>query len=92
MGATWMAAVPWLVFALLSAAGALGLLAVVSPTRFAQVAQSGGHWIDTSRVAQMLDQPYMIDHHVLRYSRLFGVLVVGSSLWLAYLYGVRCAH
>jgi hypothetical protein len=88
MTATWLVGLPWVVFALLSLAGALGLLAIVSPTRFARVAQSGGYWVDTRWITDFLDRPISVDHHVLRYSRSFGVLVVASSLWLAYLFAV----
>jgi hypothetical protein len=84
-----MPAIPWLVLSFLGITGLLGLLAVVSPPRFARIAQSGGQWIDTSKLQQLLDRPIGIDHHVLRYSRLFGAAVIASALWLAYVYATQ---
>ena len=90
MGSTDFAAMSGLAFALLGVAGALGLLAVVSPARFATIAHGGGRWIDTSSISELLDRPISVDHYVLRYSRTFGVAVVISAVWLAYLYAIRC--
>jgi hypothetical protein len=85
MTPAWAIGFPTLAFGLLGIAGVLGLLAILSPAYFARIAQSGGHWIDTSGVAQLLDKPIKIDQAVLHYSRWFGIAVVVSSAWLAYL-------
>lgn len=85
MNAAWLSGIPTLAFGLLGIAGTLGLLAILSPSYFARIAQCGGHWVDTSRVAQLLEKPIEVDQAVLRHSRVFGVAVVASSAWLAYL-------
>lgn len=90
MSSTWFFAAPPLILGLLSLIGLLGLIAVVSPSRFAQIARSGSHWVDTSHLAQAIERPIPIDQHVLRYSRVFGVAVVASAAWLAYVYVALC--
>jgi len=88
-GIPGLSATDGLVFALLGIAGLLGVLAVLSPSRFALIAHSGGQWIDTSKLTELLDRRIPVDHMVLRHSRLFGVLVTVSALWLAYVFATR---
>jgi hypothetical protein len=70
----------------------LGLLALFAPDAFALVATRGSKWVDTERVLQALDKPIDVDHHVLRYSRIFGVLVALSALWLGYVFWILTSH
>ena len=76
----------WIVFSLLAFVLFLGLLATFSPNRFAGIATRGSQWIDTDKLLEFLDKPIDVDRQVLRYSRVFGVLVTLAALWLAYLY------
>ncbi len=78
--------VQWIVFSLLAIVLVLGLLATFAPDRFAHIAQRGSKWIDTDQVVKFLEKPIDVDRHVLRYSRVLGVLVTLAALWLAYLY------
>ena len=64
----------------------LGLLATFAPQRFSAIAASGGRWVDTDKVRELLERPIDVDQHVLRYSRVFGVLVALASGWLAFVY------
>lgn len=76
----------WIVWPSLAVVTALGLLATLAPAHFAQLASRGSQWVDTSKVLAFLDKPIDVDRHVLRYSRVFGVLVVLAAAWLAYVY------
>lgn len=69
--------------AILALAGICGLIAVASPARFKTLAELGGRWIDTNRIAQRLDQRYDIDRYALRYPRAFGLAVLAASAFLA---------
>jgi len=80
----WLSGLWALTYCLLALSGALGVLAVVSPACFARVAQGSGYCVDTSRLAQFLERPIDIDQAVLRYSRILGLAVVASSIWLTY--------
>lgn len=81
----------WLVGITLAVIFVLGLVATISPGRFASIASRGSRWIDTDKVLEVLDRPIDIDQHVLRYSRVFGVAVALAALWLAYVYWVFVA-
>jgi hypothetical protein len=41
---------------------------------------------------EALDKPYDVDQHVLRYSRIFGVLVAISAAWLGYVFWLLIHH
>jgi hypothetical protein len=79
--------IPWKPVAWIGlvAAGGSGLLIIVAPKRFSQLASWCNLWIDTDRLAKRLDYRVEIDAYVLRYGRLFGLVVVAASLALAYL-------
>ena len=79
----------WFVWPLLGAIAALGLLAFMSPARFAVIAYGGGTWIDTDKIRQILDQRVDIDRYVVRYGRFFGLLVIGAALLIGYMYYTR---
>jgi diguanylate cyclase (GGDEF)-like protein len=69
-------ALPYIVHSLLGLAGAVGLLALVSPKMFAVVAETSGLWVATPK-AQTFDEVVIdIDQFVFRNSRQFGALVV----------------
>ena len=76
--------VQWIILPALSVIFCLGLLAMLSPGHFAAIAMRGSRWIDTEKVLQALDKPIDVDRHVLRYSRVFGLLVALSAAWLAW--------
>ena len=76
----------WVVWAFLAVVAVLGLVALVSPRRFAALAQRGSKWIDTSRVVEAMDRRVDVDQHIIRHSRVFGVLVIVAALVLASLF------
>ena len=55
-----------------------GLIAVVSPNRFAMLVYSTGRWVDTNRWAAFLDRRVDIDRFIHPHSRIFGCLVLAS--------------
>ena len=74
------------IFALLAGIAMLGLLAVLSPKWFAQLANRSSRWVDTSRYLRRLDEPVDVDKHVLRYSRIFGAAVIMSAVLLTWVF------
>ena len=70
----------------------LGAVAIVCPDTFASVARGGSTWIDSQQILQALDKKVDIDEHVLRYSRVFGIVVVGAAFYLGYIYYVHVMH
>ncbi|MBX3414437.1 MAG: hypothetical protein KF708_17255 [Pirellulales bacterium] len=70
---------------LLAFAGALGLLAVVSPRLFQKLAGQTDRWVDSSRALECLDRRVDIDAYILPRSRLLGVAVLASVAVLSYL-------
>jgi hypothetical protein len=55
---------------------ALGLLAVISPTRFSALASRSGQWVDSEKYLRVLDKRIDVDQYVLPYSRWLGVAVL----------------
>lgn len=55
-----------------------GLIAVVSPNRFALLVHSTGKWVDTNRWAAFLDRRIDIDRFIHPHCRIFGCLVLAS--------------
>jgi hypothetical protein len=79
------------VFGLLGVIAVLGLLALLSPKHFAQIANRSSQWVDTSNYFRRLDEPVNVDKHVLRYSRVFGAAVILSAAllcWVFFRYGL----
>ena len=74
-------AVLWTTLALL---GLVGLIAVISPNRFQKLAMRSGQWVDTNKLAEVLDKRVDIDRYVLPFSRLLGVAVILSVAVLSY--------
>jgi hypothetical protein len=68
----------------LSIFGFIGLIAVVSPNRFAVLATRSGRWVDTNKVLEVLDKRIDIDRYVLPFSRLLGITVILAVAVLAY--------
>jgi hypothetical protein len=64
--------------------GLIGLIAIVSPRRFEKLATRSGKWVDTNKLAEVLDKRVDIDHYVLPFSRLLGVAVILSVAVLSY--------
>ncbi len=69
--------------------GTLGLVAFISPRRFARIAVWSSGWVDSGKWLKCLDRRFDIDRYVLRYSRILGILVILSASFLAYLYADR---
>jgi hypothetical protein len=67
---------------LLALCGALGLLALVSPSLFQRIATAGSRWFDTQKWIERLDRRYDIDRYVLPHSRVLGALVIASVVFL----------
>ncbi len=66
----------FVVLAALGLVGVAGLLALASPRFFSRLAYWGDLWVDTDKYADVLNYQVQIDHHVVRHSRLFGVVVM----------------
>ncbi len=66
--------------------GAVGLLALISPSAFATLAVRGGRWVDTSKVIAKLDKRIELDERVLPYSRFLGAAVLVAVAVLAYMF------
>jgi hypothetical protein len=89
MPAALLATLPdlqWIVWPVLAIVFTLGLVATFAPGRFQTIASQSGKWIDTDKIREALDKPIDVDQHVLRYSRVFGVLVAVAAVWLGYVY------
>ena len=74
---------------LLAAVGAIGVLAIVSPRLFGAISTQGGKWIDSSKFFAIFDKRIDVDGPVLRHSRVLGVAVVASVLFLGYTVWVK---
>jgi hypothetical protein len=70
--------------AVLAIIGVFGLIAVLSPRRFAVLATRSGRWVDTNKIAEVFDKRIDVDRYVLPFSRLLGVAVLVSVAVLAY--------
>ena len=62
----------------LALVGIVGMIAILSPQRFAKLATRSGRWVDTKKALEVFDTRVDIDHYVLPFSRLLGVAVVAS--------------
>lgn len=63
-----------------------GVIAVFLPQVFGRLATFLGRWVETRPTFAVFDTRVDIDHHVLRYTRVFGVLVLlASAFWAALL-------
>jgi hypothetical protein len=80
---------PWVigVWVLLSFCGFAGIVAVASPRWFARLSRGGSKWIDTNRVAAVLDRRIEVDQYLLPYSRWLGAAVLASVAALVYVMG-----
>ncbi len=72
-----------IVGSLLLVCGLLGLLAIVHPRWFAALSSQGSQWVDSSRMLAFLDRRFDVDRLLLRHTRLFGSLILGSVTLLA---------
>lgn len=61
-----------------------GMVAIVSPARFARIAGFWGKWIETRPQVPLVDARVDVDSTILRYTRPFGVAVIcAAAVWLA---------
>ena len=74
------------VWAGLGIIGALGLLALFAPQRFAALTQHSSQWVDTEKILSSLDKKVDVDQYVLPHSRILGGLVLAGVATLAYLF------
>ena len=81
--------ISWIVWTVLASVAVLGLVALVSPERFALLARGSSKWIDTEGIRERVERPIDIDQFVFRNSRVFGVLVVAAAGVLGYVYYVQ---
>jgi len=77
----WMAGV----WASLGALAFVGLLAIVSPSKFSALSSRGSRWVDTSKVLAQLDRRVDVDQYILPYARFLGVAVLASVAFLGWL-------
>jgi hypothetical protein len=73
-----------LVFAVLSLAGIVGLLAIFRPQTFVRTAAACSRWVDSERLLRIFDKRFDVDRWFLPHCRLLGLLVVLSISLLAY--------
>src|SRR3954469_14108400 len=81
LAVTTKQAILWATLAML---GCIGVVAIVSPGRFAALATRSGRWVDTNKLVEVFDKRVDIDHYVLPFSRLLGVAVLASVAVLTY--------
>jgi hypothetical protein len=82
--AVWQGALTPILWSIVVIAGALGLVALVSPRWFAAIARAGNHWVDTSKWLAKFDTRVDVDSRLLPYSRHLGAAVIASVAALAF--------
>jgi len=75
-----LAPVVWTTLGIISA---LGMLAIVSPSRFTALTTRSSTWVDTDKFLTALDKRIDIDKYVLPFSRTLGVSVVLAAAIIA---------
>ena len=85
---TLVAQINWapLVWVALGMVAALGLVALLSPSRFAVIATRGNQWIDSGKYLEVLDRKVDVDRLVLPFSRWLGAAVLAAVALLAIVY------
>ena len=73
LAALSLAPLAWVGLGMLAA---VGLLAVVSPSRFTALASRSNQWVDSDKYLRVLDKRIEIDQYVLPYSRWLGLAVL----------------
>ena len=68
----------WIVLPSLALVGATGVLAMISPRLFSRVARSSSLWVDFDGLVNRMQRRIDIDHQVLKYCRLFGMVVLAA--------------
>jgi diguanylate cyclase (GGDEF)-like protein len=71
--------------AMLASSGALGLLAMLHPRGFTQLASIGARWVGKAKAETVFDKRVNIDWFLIKNSRLFGSLVTLSVVYLSLL-------
>ena len=74
------------VWTALGVLGAIGLLALTSPSRFRKLCTRSDRWIDTDKLLEPLNRRVDLDEHILPFSRVLGAAVLGSAVLIGYLY------
>ncbi len=69
----------------LALVGGAGLVALVSPARFAALASLGGRWYDTDRFFSMFNRRVDVDRAVQPYTRQLGAAVLVAVAVFAWL-------
>jgi len=73
-----------IIWFLLGLAGAVGLIALVSPRWFALLSARSNRWIDTAKAVAWLDKRIEVDAHLAPYTRVLGGAALLSVAVLAY--------
>jgi len=73
-----------LIWFLLAATGAIGLLAIISPRLFRAVSTHGSKWVDSAKFFSFFDKRFDVDGPLLQHSRVLGAAVVMAVLFLGY--------
>jgi hypothetical protein len=66
--------------------GAVGLLALSSPSRFHKLCTRSDHWVDTDKLLEPLNRRIDLDQYILPFSRILGGAVLASAVLIGYLY------
>ena len=80
----WLVENELAVWMTLGTLAAVGLFALVSPQRFASVAQTSGQWFDTQRIVDWFDTRFDVDGPLLKHSRTLGILMLVAVGYVAY--------
>lgn len=75
-----------LIWAGIGVFGSVGLLAMISPTRFTALTRGSNRWIDTNRLLEKLDTQVDVDKYILPFSRQLGLVVVIAVGVLAFVF------
>lgn len=84
------ASIAWqpMVWIILGSIGGIGVLAVLSPRAFANLATRSSLWIDSDKALRIFDKRVNVDGYFLRHSRLLGGAVIVAVLVLGILFGI----
>ena len=63
---------------LLSCAGIVGLVALISPQTFQSLSKRGGRWLDSEKMLARLDKRIDVDQAILPHSLVLGAAVVAT--------------
>lgn len=75
-----------LIWGFISVFAVCGLIAIASPKSFTLLSRCSNQWVDTSKLAAVLDKRIDIDRYVLPFSRALGVAVILALVLVSWLY------